>query len=86
MDFHGFLWILRILVRPGKNFHGSVDFEGFSKFWLDLGRICMDPWILKGFYRILVRSGTDFHGSVDFRGFWLDLGRISMDPWILKDL
>ena len=66
-----------------------MDFEGFSKFWLDLGRICMDPLILKGFCRILVRSGTDFHGSVDFRGFskfWLDLGRISMDPWILEDL
>ena len=63
-----------------------MDFEGFSKCWLDLGRICMDPWILKGFCRILVRSGTDFHGSVDFRGFWLDLGRISMDQWISKDL
>ena len=66
-----------------KDFHGSVDFK---VFWLDMGRISIDPWSLVRIWRILVKSGKDFHGSVDFEGFiffykfWLDLGRISFNP------
>ena len=44
------LWILKILVGPGNDFHGSVHFGGFQKsygFWLDLARISMDLWILE---------------------------------------
>ena len=59
-----------------------MDVAAFWQFWLDLGRISMDPWTLQ-ISRILVGSGKDFHGSVDFKGniifFKLDLGRISMD-------
>ena len=83
MDFGGFG---RILVGSGKDFHGSVDFAGFCRFLLDVGRISMVLWILK----ILVGPGNDFHGSVHFGGFQktyrfcLDLARISMDRRNLK--
>ena len=76
------------MVGPGKDFRGSVNFERFCGFWLDLGRIYAWTVRIWNIFRILVGSGKDFHGSVYVGGFeriWFDVGRISMDPWIFTD-
>ena len=46
-DFHGFVDFIRF-SKFWLDFHGSVDFAGWiledlDGFWLDLGRISMDP-------------------------------------------